>query len=194
MSALPLLLAMTLASPGGSLHVPPPPDPGPFGGAELAASSVGTVVGDALVIGAGYGALQLFANGTFRPTAANFRTAALAIGVTAIVVPPLTAALLGRLAQAEPASGAFWKALLLATAGQAIALGAGVAAYPRLWVILPVQLVTLSLGTTLGLHWGSRGDAEARLDGPRDEPAPAAPAPAEARAVPYCPDPALAAR
>jgi hypothetical protein len=194
MPALPLLLAMSLASPGPSLRVAPPADPGPFGGGELAASSVGALAGDALVIGAGYGALQLFANGTFRPTAGNFRTAALAIGVSAIVLPPLTAALLGRWAQAEPASGAFWKALLLATAGQAVALGVGLAAYPRLWVIVPVQLVAVSLGTTLGLHWGSRGGVDPRLDARGDEPAPPAPPPAEARAAPYCPDPALAVR
>jgi len=137
-------------------------DPGPFQGSELAAASVGVVAGDALVIGAGYLTLQLFAKGTFEPTAGNFRTAAYALGASALLVPPLTAALFARWARAEPASGALWKAMLLAAGAQAVALAAGVAASPRFWVILPVQLVGIGLAASLGLHWGPRAAAPSR--------------------------------
>lgn len=195
MGALPVLVALTLASPGTSLRgapeVEPLRDPGPLQGSELAASSVGVVLGDALVLGGGYGTLQLFANGTFRPTATNFRRAAYGFGAAVLFVPPLTAALFGSWARAEPASGAFWKALLLATAGQAIAIGAGLAAYPHLWVMVPVQLVAVSLGTTLGLHWGPRAHVRAEA-GARGEPAEAPPAREARRELPICPDPALA--
>ncbi len=163
--ALSLHLAAAAPGPGSSLLL----DPGPFQGGELAASSLGVVAGDALVAGTGYLTLQLFANGTLFPSAANFRRAAYAMGVTSLVVPPLTAVLLARLARASPASGSAWKALLLATAGEAIALGVGYLAAPQFWVILPVQLVTVAVGTTVGLHWGPRArapEAEARRDAP----------------------------
>jgi hypothetical protein len=119
------------------------------------------------VIGGTYLTLQLFANGALDPTATNFRRAAYVLGAAAVIVPPLTAVLLARWARREPASGATWKALLLATAGQLAALGAGIALWPHFWVILPVQLVAIGLGTTIGLHWGP---SPATLDARRDEP------------------------
>ncbi len=176
---LALALALHLAAapgPGPSLSL----DPGPFQGREVAASAFGVVGGDALVIGTGFLTLELFAHGAFYPSATNFRRAAYAMGASSLIVPPLTAVLLGRWARADPASGSTWKALLLATAGQAIALGAGYLAAPRFWVILPIQLVTVAVGTTIGLHWGPRARAsedEAR-NGPPDAAvgdAPAAP-------------------
>jgi hypothetical protein len=151
MAPLALVLHLVVATPDLALR-----DPGPFQGSELAAASVGVVTGDALVLGAGYLTLQLFAKGTFDPSAANFRTAAYALGVSALLVPPLTAVLFALWARAEPASGAFWKAMLLAAGAQAVALAAGVAASPRFWVILPIQLVGIGLGASLGLHWGPR--------------------------------------
>lgn len=199
MSALALALQLVLAIPG-----PPTPltiprlDPGPFQGGELLASSLGVLAGDALVVGGAYYGLRLFANGTIRPTADNFRTFAYVVGGAALVVPPLTAALLGRWARSEPASGATWKALLLALAGQTAALAAGYYASPRFWVVLPVQLVGITAGTTLGLHWGhSRGvasDPDVRRE-PLDPPPGAATARARPPPAPppLCPDPALAA-
>jgi hypothetical protein len=166
---LPLALALHLAAAAPGPSLVPMLDPGPFQGGEIAASSLGVVAGDALVVGAGFLTLQLFANGTLFPSASNFRRAAYATGVSSLVVPPLTAALLARWARTNPASGSLWKALLLATAGQAIALGAGYLAAPRFWVILPVQLVTVAVGTTIGLHWGPRArapEAEARRGAP----------------------------
>ncbi len=157
MLALALALRLASAAPVPDLAIPR--DPGPFGGGEIVGASLGTAAGDALVVGAGFLTLQLFANGTFFPSAANFRRAAYAMGVSSLVLPPLTAVLLANAARARPASGGVWKALLLATAGQAIALGAGYLAAPQFWVILPVQLVTIAVGTTLGLHWGPRARA-----------------------------------
>jgi hypothetical protein len=187
MAPLALALNLALASPG----LAPPLDPGPFRGAELAASSLGVFAGDAAVLGAGYLTLQLFANGTFEPNARNFRRAAYALGATALVVPPLVAVLLARWARVEPASGATWKALLLATLGHAAALAAGIAASPRFWVIVPVQLVAIGVGATVGLHWGPRGGRQRAVE-PEVGSQPADPPPA-AGASALCPDPALAA-
>jgi hypothetical protein len=196
MSALALALHLVLAAPGAGIPagLAPRLDPGPFQGGELAASSLGVLAGDALVVGGAYYTLRLFANGTLRPSADNFRSMAYAVGVAALVVPPLTAVLLARGFRAEPASGSLWKALLLATAGQAAALAVGYYASPRFWVIPVVQLLTVGAGASLGLHWG-RGPREAAGAGAapdaRGEPADPAPPAASARA-PICPDPALA--
>ncbi len=165
--ALVLHLSLSLASPG----LVPPRDPGPLQGSEVAAASLGVLTGDALVAGTGYLTLQLFARGAITPSAANFRSAAYALGATALLLPPVTAALLARWARAEPASGALWKAMLLAVAGQAAALAAGYAAAPHFWVVIPVQLLAIGLGTSLGLHWGPRTPAAAA--GGRHEPHPA---------------------
>ncbi len=193
MSALALVLHLALASPG----LPPPGlaprlDPGPFGGGELLASSVGVLAGDAAVVGGAYYTLRLFANGTLDPSAKNFRRTAYAFGTAAILVPPLTAVLLARWARAEPASGATWKALVLALVGQGAALAAGYALAPHYWVVLPAQVIAIGAGTTLGLHWGSgRRAAHAPPPDARREPADPGRSEGAARA-PLCPDPALA--
>jgi hypothetical protein len=186
MAPLFLALNLALASPG----LAAPLDPGPFQRSELAASSLGVFAGDALVLGSGYLTLQLFANGTLDPSARNFRRAAYVLGAAALVVPPLTAVLLGRWARAEPASGSFWKALLLASVGHAAALAAGIAASPHVWVVIPVQLVAIGVGTTVGLHWGPRGRPQRAIE-PEAGSQPPDPAPA-AGASAQCPDPALA--
>jgi hypothetical protein len=184
--ALQLLLAVPPSLAPQPSRLVPPLDAGPFQARELAASSAGVLLGDVLVVGAAYETLQLFAAHTFQPTAGNFRTAAYSLGAAALLVPPLTAALLTYLARAEPASGAFWKAALLAFAGQVAALGIGYVAYPRLWVVLPAQLVAITVGASLGLHWGPA--ARAGVDARRE---PADPAPARATAgARICPDPA----
>lgn len=192
---LALALALALSSANVPAELAPRLDPGPFRGPELAAASAGAFTGDALVIGAGYLTLRLFANDTISPTAANFRTAAYALAAAAVVVPPLTGALFARWARARPASGAFWKALLLASVGQVAALGVGYLASPHYWVILPAQFVTISLGASLGLHWGPRTRPRAApLGAPGSREAPGAPADGAAAtlAAPVCPDPALA--
>lgn len=195
MSALALALHLALAAPGAGVPagIAPRLDPGPFQGGELAASSLGVLAGDGLVLGGAYYTLRLFANGTLRPSADNFRSMAYAVGVAALVVPPLTAVLLGRGFRAEPASGSFWKALLLATAGQAAALAVGYYTAPRFWVIPMVQLLTVGGGASLGLHWGRGARARGGPAAPdvRGEPADPAPAAASAR-LPLCLDPALA--
>ncbi len=188
---LALALALDLVAAPVNAAVPPL-DPGPFDGAELAASSLGAVAGDALVVGAGLLTLQLFAQDAFYPSAPNFRRAAYAMAFSSLVVPPLTAVLIGRLARAQPAAGSVWKALLLATAGQAIALGAGYLAAPQFWVFLPVQLVTVAIGTTLGFHWGPRSQASHETVGAAgaraEEPAEASPVVAQVRIpFPTCP-------
>jgi hypothetical protein len=160
-----------------ALAIPAAPRPelaprlrGPFGGAELALAGIGALAGDALVLGLGYGALQLFAHGAIQPTAPNFRRAAYVMGAAALVVPPLLAVLGARLATGR--QGSFWRALLLATAGQALALGAGYLASPQLWTVLPAQLAVVTTGASLGLRWGAgRGAA------PDAEPGSAAGAP-----------------
>src|SRR6266542_6925953 len=135
--------------------------------------------------------LQLFANGTLDPTATNFRRAAYALGVSAILVPPVTAVLLARWLRAEPASGATWKALLLAAAGQFAALAAGIVAAPHFWIVLPVQVIAIGLGTSLGLHWGPRARRapDAAMGRARAEPLPAE---ATVHIPGLCADPALA--
>jgi hypothetical protein len=196
MLGLALALKLALAAPPSLSPSPsglvPPLDPGPFQGRELAASSVGVLLGDALVVGAAFGALELFAAHSIQPTAGNFRTTAYGLGAAALLVPPLTAALLARIVQAEPASGALWKSMLLALAGQAVALGAGYLAYPHVWVVLPVQLLTIGLGSSAGLHWGPRPRVRGTETDARREPADPAPAKAAARAW-MCPDPASGA-
>lgn len=192
MSALALALHLVLAAPGAGIPAglaPPPLDPGPFEARELVASSLGVVAGDALVIGGTLYTLKLFARGTIPPSADNFRSFAYGLGIAALVVPPLTAVLLARWFRAEPASGAVWKALLLAVAGEAAALAAGYYTTPNFWVIPVVQVLTIGAGTTLGLHWGHAGD-DAAQDARGEPPDP--PPPAASARAPLCPDPALA--
>ncbi len=186
MVALALVLHLATQAPA----LAPPADPGPFEPPELLASGLGVLASDVLVVGAGYATLQLFAKGVFSPTADGFRNAAFVLAGTALLVPPLTAVLLGRLARASPASGSFWKAFALAAIGHGAALAAAYLAAPQFWVLLPVQLIGVSAGTSVGLHWGPRlrpslpaatpaaGGAEA----PRDAP------PVAALAFPICPD------
>jgi hypothetical protein len=192
MSLAALLLHLALAAPPvGPTRLAPSLDPGLFQGRELAASSVGVLLGDALVIGAAYGTLELFAARTIQPTAPNFRRAAYGLGAATLLVPPLTAVLLARLARVEPTWGSTWKAMLLAVAGQAVALTAGYLAYPSFWVVFPVQLVAIGLGASLGLHWGSPRSAAARAPSDvRSEPVDPPPARTAFR-PPVCPDPAL---
>lgn len=189
MAPLALALHLALASPG----LAPPLDPGPFQGSELVGSSLGVMAGDMLVLAGGYFTLQLFASDTIDPSAANFRRAAYALGVTALVVPPLTAVLLARWLRAEPASGTTWKALLLAAAGQATALAVGFVAFPHFWVVLPVQIIAVGVGTSLGLHWGPRA-RQRPAPAPKVRSDPPDPPPSEAAALApmLCPDPALA--
>jgi hypothetical protein len=187
---LALALGLALASPGLAPRLEPPLDPGPFQVGELAAASVGVFAGDALVLGAGYLTLQLFASDTLAPTAANFRRAAYVLGAAALVVPPLTAVLLARWARHESASGATWKAMLLATLGQAAAISAGLLATPHYWVVLPVQILAIGIGTSLGLHWGPRRRTVVERRAPDAGGEPAEP-PTPDRAA-YCPDPASA--
>jgi hypothetical protein len=186
MAPLALALHLALAAPAAGLT--PPLDTGRLRGSEMAAATLGVFAGDALVIGAGYLTLRLFANGTLDPNASNFRTAAYGFAAAALVVPPLTAALFARWARSGPASGAFWKALILASVGQATALTAGYAASPRLWVILPVQIVTISLGASFGLHWGPRSrvaPVPAVQRAPEMAPSRGA---TTAHGTPFCPD------
>lgn len=186
--ALALALHLVAAAPPLAPAFPAPSDPGPFQGGELIASGLGALGGDLLVLGAGYVTLQMFANGTLDPSAHNFRHAAFILAGTALVVPPLTAALLGRLARASPASGSFWKAFALATVGHLVALGAAYVAAPQLWVFLPVELVAVAVGTSVGLHWGHRAHGEAREPSPSGEAKPSAPRPVAALEFPICPD------
>ncbi len=157
MAPLALALQLALATPGlAPPALAPRLDPGPFGGSELLLASAGAIAGDALVIGGGYLTLRLFANGTLSPSAGSFRSAAYVLGVSALVVPPLAAVLLAKLGARGPTSGRVWKALLLAAAGQAAALAAGYYGAPHFWLILPVQLATVTVGASFGLHWGPR--------------------------------------
>ena len=200
MSALALALHLVLAAPGPApmgpapMGLAPPLDPGPFQGGELAAASLGVLAGDAAVVGGAYLTLRLFANGTIQPSAPNFRTLAYAVGAASLLVPPLTAVLLARWARAEPASGSVWRAYALALAGEVAALAAGYYASPRLWVVLPVQLVALGVGTSLGLHWGHHPRAPDGYPGSEAKHEPKDPPPATSSLnPPICPDPALAA-
>jgi hypothetical protein len=193
MSLAALLLHLALAAPPvGPTGLASPLDSGPFQARELAASSVGVLLGDALVIGAAYGTLELFAARSIEPSAPNFRRAAYGLGAASLLVPPLTAVLLARLARVDPAWGSTWKAVLLAVAGQALALTAGYLAYPSFWVVVPVQLVAVGLGASFGLHWRSARATAARAPGDvRGEPADPPPARTAVRPT-LCPDPALA--
>lgn len=212
--ALALAVPLALASAGG-LDVPapaPPPapdvllaaraprlelelgaphEPRPFRRGELVGASLGAFAGDAVVLGAGYLSLQLVAAGTIAPTATNFRRMIYGFAAAALVVPPLTAVLFARLAGGPHARGGFWKALLLATTGQAVALAAGYLASPHLWVVLPVQALAVSLGTSSGLHWGPYPRAhEGRVaaDAARGRGDPPAAASVALAAVPVCAD------
>jgi hypothetical protein len=170
MAPLALALQLALASPG--LAPPPELHPGPLQGSTLALASAGTLAGDALVFGAGYLTLQLFASGAISPTATNFRRAAYGMLAAATLVPPLTAVLLGRLGRGGR-DGVVWRALVLAAAGQVATFAVGWAAAPHYWVMLPVQLAALSLATSVGLHWGRRrphADARPAPDRPPGEP------------------------
>lgn len=199
MAPLALALQLALAAPGVAPQALPPAslaprlDPGPFGSGELALASVGALGGDLLVVGSAYLTLRLFAEGALSPTAGNFRRAAYVMGGAALVLPPLAAVLLARMASRGTSPGGFWKALLLATAGQAAALAVGYYAAPHFWLILPVQLATVSLGTSFGLHRGSRAGTPSRLARPRPappesaEPGGGAPT-AASMPFPVCPD------
>jgi hypothetical protein len=149
---------------------------GPFGAEELFGAAAGTALGDLAIFAAGWATLQLFANDTLSPNASNFRRTAYAFGLAALLVPPLTATLFGNWASPGPRGGIF-RAWLIGIVAQAASAVAGIAAAPHYWVVLPVQLVTVTVGTSLGLHWGRRA--------PRVDPAspePAAPAPIVRRA------------
>jgi hypothetical protein len=197
MAPLALALQLVLAAPGvtpsgtAPANLAPRLDPGPFRGGELVMASLGTLAGDVLVMGAGYLTLQLFATDAFSPTAANFRRAAYVLGTAAVIVPPLTAALLARLT-GGPGAGRVWKAVLLATVGQAASFAAAYAAAPRIWLFLPIQLAAVSAGASLGLHWGPR-EVRAARGGAPDEPGverdgDATAAPMIALFTPICPD------
>lgn len=170
------------------LTLPPTGGPRPFQAGEVVSAALGGLAGDVLVLGAGYVALQMFANGTLDPSARNFRRAAYGLGVAALVVPPLTSVLLAKLGGGPHARGGLWKALLLATAGQAAALAAGYFASPHFWVVLPVQALALSLGTSFGLHWGAYPRARALDASPAAGPEPGNPVPGATAlmAVPVC--------
>ncbi len=158
-------------------------EPGPFRPGEMAGATLGAFAGDALVLGSGYWALQMFANDTISPTAAHFRHAVYALGVGALVVPPLTAVARARLVGGPGARGGFWKALALASLGEVAALAAGYYAAPRFWVVLPVQAVAISLGASFGLHWGPHA---------RVAPQPAEAAPGDGTEAASRPPPATA--
>jgi hypothetical protein len=186
---LALSLALHLAAAAPAQLAPslvPTPDPGPFTGGELIASGLGVLGGDLLVVGAGYGTLRLFASNVIYPSAHNFRNVAFVLAGSALVVPPLTAALLGGLARASPASGSFWRAFALALVGQVAALGVTYLAAPQYWVFLPAQLLAVAAGTSVGLHWGHRAHAPAAP--PRAERPGAATRPLAAIEFPICPD------
>jgi hypothetical protein len=79
--------------------------------------------------------------------------------------------------------------MLLAAAGQVAALATGFLAAPHFWLILPVQLATVSLGASYGLHWGRRDAPAAPAPSARHEPADPAPSPSTASLfTPLCPD------
>jgi hypothetical protein len=193
MVAFALALELALASP--ALAPQPALDPGPFQGGELAAAGLGVLAGDALVLGLGYATLQLFARDAISPTAVNFRTAAFVLTGAALVLPPLGATLAARLARARPAAGGFWKALFLSSLGHAAALGVGYLAAPRFWVVIPVQLAGVAVGSSVGLHWGPRARPALRQDpggraapGARSRPAPDAALALAQPLYPMCPD------
>jgi hypothetical protein len=171
------------------LRLAPPLDPGPFGSAELFGAAAGVVVADLAIAGAGYGTLLLFANDTFSPNATNFRRTAYALAFAALVGPPLSATLFGNWASPGP-RGRLVRAWLVGFAAQVAAVFAGLAVAPHYWVALPAQLVAVTIGTTVGLHWGGAGPRQrSRADAPErpdSEPEHARATPV-ARAQAVCP-------
>jgi hypothetical protein len=160
--------AADLSARAGDLPGPPRTrtlEQGPFTGRELAASGAGVLLGDAAVIGLAYGTFRLFTSHTVSSSATHFRHAAMGLGGATLLVPPLAAVLGGSLARVGPARGAPWKAFLLSLLGHALALGVGYRLAPNYWAILPVQLATMTAGTSFGLHWGPA------LAAPPDRPA-----------------------
>lgn len=136
-----------------------PPRQGLLHGREMFAAAGGVLVGDALVLGLGYGTLQLFARGTIAPTAGNFRNAALGWAATAVIVPPLAASLFASWTRSGPRRGAAWKAFLLTAVGHAAALVAGYAMGPAYWAIVPMQIAAMGPAASLGLNWGPARNA-----------------------------------
>ncbi|ACG72114.1 conserved hypothetical protein [Anaeromyxobacter sp. K] len=203
--ALTLAAVLLAAQPAGELRVPDlrPPAPetlpggvrvldrGPFGTGELAGSGAGLLLGDAAVIAATYATFKLFTTGTVSASVGNFRRAAFGLAAVTLFVPPLGAVLGGMLGRNGPSAGSAWKAFALSLVGHAAALLVGYLAAPAYWAVLPVQLATMTTGTSVGLHWGPR----ARTLDARDAPRPgggdqaAAPAPVAFRGPPVCPDP-----
>lgn len=192
---------LAASSPGPDLRAPRPElgtsiplgggvralDPGPFRAGELMGAGAGALAGDAAVLALAYGTYQLFVSGSVSPSVGNFRRAAYGLGAAALLLPPLGAVIGGKLARAGPTSGATWKAFLLSLVGHAAALAVGYLAAPNYWAVLPVQLATMSTGTSVGLHWGPRGrelEPEARGAPHADGAAPVA-----FRGAPICPDP-----
>lgn len=198
MPALPLALALLVAAvpaQGGGpartgagvvapalAFVPPAPDPARrlvddgFHPRELAGAGAGVVLGDLAVAATGYATLQLFAHGAIQPNADNFRHVAYALGVTALVLPPLLSTL-GSNWLKPGGRGSLGRAVLLGIAAQVAAGLVGYAAAPNYWIALPVQIVAVTVTTPLGLHWGARRAAR-RVPSERREAAraPAAPA------------------
>lgn len=183
-------------SPDLALHFPETPrpasfavprDPGPFRGWELLGAGAGVLVGDLAVVGLAWGTLELFTSGAIAPTATNFRRAAYGLGAATLLLPPLGATLGAILGRSGPAYGAGWKAYLLALVGHAAALVAGYLTAPSFWALVPVQLATMSAGSSVGLHWGGgpRGAGDRVPPAGRVEPQPGEPrdAPAETRAA-----------
>jgi hypothetical protein len=192
------LAALLAAQPAPDLSIHAPPvgqpggrlaDPGPFTPRELLGASGGLVLGDAAFLGGAWGAYELVTTHTIAPTLGNFRMLGLALATAAVVLPPLGATLGAKLAGGPSARG-FWKALLLSAIGNAAAVVAGYYTAPAFWAILPVQLATMSLGASFGLHWGEGREAEARAPALRGEPVDPAPGVALAWARPMCLDPA----
>jgi hypothetical protein len=181
------VVAAVLLSSAPDLSVPPrvAVDAGPFQAPELVGAGVGVLAADALWLGAAAGTFRLFTSGAVSATASHYRHAAFGLAGTALLLPPIGAMLGGMLGRSGPAYGAAWKAFLLALAGQAAALTAGLLLAPAYWAVIPVQLALMTTGTSVGLHWGSGPRRAAEV---RHEPAaPAPPAPV-ALSAPICPD------
>lgn len=199
------VLAAALLAATPDLHAAPPARlgaPDPLGGGvrtldhagfrarELVGSSVGVMAADAAVLALTYGTYQLFVSGAVSPSVGNFRRAAYGLGAAALLLPPLGAVIGGGVARAGPTSGAYWKAFLLSMVGHAAALAVGYFTAPNYWAVLPVQLATMSAGTSLGLHWGGGRDRGPDVEARRDAAPPrAAPAPVAFRGPPMCLDP-----
>lgn len=206
MLATALAAALLAATPTGpDLHAAPPAglemvplgggvrtlDGGPFRRGELIGAGAGILAGDALVLGLAYGTYQLFVSGAVSPSVGNFRVAAYGLAAAALLLPPLGAVIGGGIGRSGPARGAYWKAFLLSLVGHAASLMVGYFTAPNYWSMLPVQLATMSAGTSFGLHWGGR----ARGMEPEARRAPVAPpregdaSPVAFRGPPVCPDP-----